>query len=116
MKKPLLYDQVLKEVKNLQRYKDEAIALICSKDIKIDDVDKYARTIRAQQRVVEALQDALFTTCTAEEITAIITESTLGEYYGTKLDKSVLNTGMYCNYKDWVENPKLQALLPNKRF
>lgn len=115
--RPVLYDQVLKQVRILDRIKEVIISSVRGfNNLSFVELEKQSRQLDCQFDVVTELQEAMFTTCTAEQIHAIVNQIPVGSFLPEPLERRVLPKDIYCTYEQWSKDPKLQALMPNKKF
>lgn len=115
--RPALYMQTLTQVRHLERIKEDIISSVRGfNNLSFTDLQKKAHELDCQFDVVTALQQAMFTTCTAEQVEAIVKQTPVGTFLPEPLDRRVLPKDVYCTHEQWSKDPKLQALMPDKKF
>lgn len=62
------------------------------------------------------LKEALYAASTAEEISFIREEKEFEGWGNPKANKLLLPDSRCCTHEEWRQNPKLRALMPNKKF
>lgn len=118
MKASSAYQYALKKLNALEIHKKTILDNFATANAY--ELVSMANELKIAKAELKVVQEFYYEVATVEEITAVVQEHEIESEFSwskkTKFNRNVLPEQKYCKHVDWVKDPKLQALMPNKKF